>query len=71
MLTSETIKISGMSCNHCVSSVEEALKQLQVEKYNVKIGSVKVEYNSEKLTKAEIMNAIEESGYEVIKNSLT
>lgn len=65
-MTAETIKISGMTCNHCVKSVDEAIKPLPVEKYEVKIGSLYVEYDPEKLTEEQIINAIEDSGYEVI-----
>lgn len=65
-MTAETIKISGMTCNHCVKSVEEAIKHLPVEKHEVKIGSLYVEYDSEKLTKEQIIKAIEDTGYEII-----
>ncbi len=67
-MTAETIKISGMTCNHCVKSVDEAIKQLPIEKHEVKIGSLYVEYDSEKLTKEQIINAIEASGYEITNN---
>jgi copper chaperone len=60
-----TFKISGMTCNHCIKSIDEAIKQLSVEKYDVRMGSLYVEYNPEKLTKEQIVNAIEEAGYKV------
>lgn len=62
----ETIKISGMTCNHCIKSVEDAIKQLPVNKYEVELGSLYVEYDQEKLTEQQISEAIEESGYEII-----
>jgi copper chaperone len=68
-MTAETIKISGMTCNHCVKSVEEAIKQLPVEKYEVKIGSLYVEYDSEKIIKEQIINAVEDIGYEITINN--
>lgn len=66
-MQAETIKITGMSCNHCVKSVEDAIKQLPADKYEVKIGSLYVEYDQAKLTKQQIIKTIEESGYEVIQ----
>jgi len=68
-MTVETIKISGMTCNHCVKSVDEAIKQLPVKKYEVKIGSLYVEYDSDKLTKEQIIAAVEDIGYEIISNN--
>jgi len=65
----ENIKIQGMTCNHCVKSVESALSGLPVEKYEVKIGSAYVEYDPVKLTKKQITDAIEDMGYEVINNN--
>lgn len=65
----EEIKLSGMSCSHCVKSVESALSVLPVEKYDVKQGSAYVEYDPEKLSKKQITDAIEDAGYEVIKNN--
>lgn len=65
----EEIKIAGMTCNHCIKSVDEAIKLLPVEKYEVKLGSLNVEYIPEKIERKEIINAISGSGYEVINNS--
>lgn len=67
-MTIETIEISGMTCNHCIKSVEEAIKLLPVEKYEVKLGSLYVEYNPEKIERLVIINAISDSGYDVINN---
>lgn len=65
----EEFKLSGMSCSHCIKSVENALSVLPVEKYDVKIGSLYVEYIPEKIERKEIIKAISDSGYEVINNS--
>lgn len=53
-----------MSCGHCVKSVEEALKNLPLEKYKVEIGSASVEFDEDKISKEKIINAINETGYE-------
>lgn len=68
-MQAETIKIIGMSCDHCVKSIGEAVKKLPVEKYEVKLGSLYIEYNPEKIERNEIINAISESGYDVVNNS--
>jgi copper chaperone len=68
IMREENIKIQGMTCNHCVKSVESALRALPVEKYEVKIGSTYVEYDPVKLTKEQITDSIEDIGYEIINN---
>ncbi len=68
-MITETINIAGMSCNHCIKSIDEAIKKLPVDKYEVKLGSLYVEYNSEKIERNEIINAISDSGFDVINSS--
>jgi len=68
-MITETINIAGMTCNHCIKSVDEAIRKLPVDKYEVKLGSLYVEYNPEKIGRNEIINAITESGYNVVNNS--
>jgi len=59
-------KIEGMSCHHCVMAVQKNLSQLHLKKYEVNIGSAKVEFN-EVVTKEEmIVKAIEHAGYKVV-----
>lgn len=67
-MISETINIAGMTCSHCIKSVDEAIKMLPVDKYEVKLGSLYVEYNPDKIERNEIINAISESGYDLINN---
>ena len=60
------IKIEGMSCNHCVSHVKEALENIQ----DVNVLEVNLE-NKNALVETEVdnnilINAIEEEGYDVI-----
>jgi copper chaperone len=68
-MITETINISGMTCNHCIKSVDEAIKMLPVDKYEVKLGSLYVEYNPDKIERNEIINAVSDSGYVVVNNS--
>ena len=59
--------IEGMSCNHCVMSVEKQLSKLDLNEFKVEIGSAKVEYDETKIDEKVIIKAIEEAGYKVIQ----
>jgi len=63
----KTFKIDGMSCHHCVMSVEKNLSKLNLNELKVNIGSADVNYDENKISETEIIKAIEESGYKVIK----
>ena len=63
----KSFKIDGMSCNHCVMSVQKKLLKLQLNKIKVDIGSVDIEYDEFKVNESEIIQAIEEVGYKVVK----
>ncbi len=61
------MKVSGMSCGHCVGAVTGALKKLDgVDVENVAVGSATVNYDSAVTTRAEINRAIEDAGFEVV-----
>lgn len=62
----ETLKLTGMSCGHCVKSVEKALSELPIQNTKVEINSVNIEYDEEKISHEKIVEAISEAGYEVI-----
>jgi copper chaperone len=62
----ETINVSGMSCGHCVKSVQNALSILPIENSKVEINHVEVEYDENKVSHEQIAEAIEEAGYEVV-----
>lgn len=65
-MKNETIQVQGMSCNHCVNSIEGALKNLGVQgKVDLAGGTVSVEYDEIKLNLETIKDAIEEEGYTV------
>jgi copper chaperone len=66
-MQNETLKVEGMSCSHCVNSIEGALKTLgAIGKVDLANGTVAVEYEENKLTLDTIKEAIEEQGYEVV-----
>jgi copper chaperone len=60
-------KIDGMSCSHCVMAVEKELDKLDVKKKKVEIGSVKIEFDPDKVSEEDINNSIREAGYTVIE----
>jgi len=66
---SSTIKVKGMSCQHCVMSVTKSLTQLEGIK-NVQVDLAKGEVrfdNVKEVASNEIEKAIEEAGYEVLR----
>lgn len=63
-----TIKIEGMSCQHCVMAVKKAIDKLGgVSKSDVSVGSANVNYDESKVKKEAIEAAIENAGYKVKK----
>ncbi|MDR3284784.1 MAG: copper chaperone CopZ [Treponema sp.] len=63
-----TLKVNGMSCEHCVKAVTQAAKSLAgVQKVTVdlKAGDAAIEYDPAKTSLDAIKAAIEDQGYEV------
>lgn len=63
------LKVSGMTCGHCVKAVENALNELEgIEQTEVQLddGTVKVTFDPAKSDETTIKNAIEDQGYDVI-----
>ena len=60
------LKIDGMSCGHCVSAVDKALKAVNgVQVEQVAIGSATVSYDPATTSTEKITRAIEDEGYSV------
>lgn len=65
-MTEQTIRIQGMTCNHCVMSVRRALAALNgVEVEDVQIGNAVVRFDGSDEKREEIDSAIENAGYNV------
>jgi copper chaperone len=61
-----TLQVNGMSCQHCINSIEQGLKEIGASgQVDLKANSVAVEYDETKLTLDTIKEAIEDQGYEV------
>jgi copper chaperone len=66
-MQSVILKVQGMSCGHCVSSVEGAVRKLgATAKVDLNGGLVTVEYDDNKLNLDAIKATIEDQGYDVI-----
>jgi len=65
-----TLKVKGMSCQHCVMSVTKALSQLEGIK-NVQVDLAKGEVrfdNTKDVASNRIEKAISDAGYEVVQS---
>jgi len=63
-----TVRVKGMSCQHCVMSVTKALGQLEGIK-NVQVDLAKGEVrfdNSKEIALSRVEKAISDAGYEVL-----
>lgn len=61
------LKVEGMSCGHCVNSIEGALKKIgATAKVDLNAKSVSVDFDEAKLSLAAIKETIEEQGYDVV-----
>ncbi|MBQ4164674.1 MAG: heavy-metal-associated domain-containing protein [Turicibacter sp.] len=62
------LKVNGMSCQHCVNAVNDAVTKLvgvKQVKVDLKEKLVEVEYNEEITNKLLIVECIEEQGFDV------
>ncbi|GAB6992351.1 copper ion binding protein [Paenibacillus pini] len=65
-MKNEVLNVKGMSCGHCVNSIEGALKEIGAKgKVDLNSETVTVEFDENKLSIDKIKDAIEEQGYEV------
>jgi len=61
-----TLQVQGMSCQHCVNSIEGALKEIgALGKVDLKNESVEVSFDENRISIERIREAIEEQGYDV------
>ncbi|MBL5767475.1 copper chaperone CopZ [Heyndrickxia sporothermodurans] len=63
-----TLRVNGMSCNHCVNSIEGSVGKLQgvkTVKVHLDAGTVDVEFNPSDVSLNEIKETIDDQGYDV------
>ncbi|HIW33647.1 MAG TPA: copper ion binding protein [Candidatus Paenibacillus intestinavium] len=62
------LKVDGMSCGHCVNSVEKALQAIGTKaKVDLASKKVTVQYDESKVSATTIVAAIEDQGYDVVQ----
>jgi len=64
-----TLKVEGMSCQHCVNAVEGSLGKLEgvsTVKVELDKGTVNIDFDPEKVTKDKMKDTIEDQGYDVL-----
>jgi len=60
----EELKITGMSCNHCVMSLRKELSKIPgLEVKDVRIGAALVSFDESKVSAAQLRSAVEEAGF--------
>lgn len=61
----ETLKVSGMSCQHCVASVTKALEELTgIEDVTVSLEAGEVSYTSNGTERQTVKDAISSIGFD-------
>ena len=68
-MATATLKIQGMTCNHCVMRVAKALKAVpgvQDAKVELQNGEAVVTYDDAKITPEKLSFAIVDAGYKVV-----
>jgi copper chaperone len=63
-MTSLSLKIDGMSCGHCVMSVQKALRALDgVDVQQVLVGSAQLQFDPARRKVDDILEAIRDQGF--------
>jgi copper chaperone CopZ len=58
------LEIDGMSCDHCVAAVADALGELPgVKVDDVRLGAARLSYEPNQVSPQQIMLAVEDAGY--------
>ncbi len=61
-----SLKIDGMTCQHCVASVKKAVDGVEgVSSSDIAIGAAKVVYDEKKTSRDSIVSAVKNAGYSV------
>lgn len=67
-MATKTLNVQGMSCGHCVNSIEGSVGELngvETVKVHLQDGKVDVTFDSKKVDLKDITEVIEEQGYDV------
>ena len=59
-----SLTIEGMSCGHCVAAVDQALRGLEsVRLESLTIGAATLEFDETRVSKADVLDAVDDAGY--------
>ena len=67
-MADKTLHVQGMSCGHCVNSIEGSVGELngvETVKVHLQDGQVDVTFDPKKVDLKDITEVIEEQGYDV------
>ena len=70
-MTKELLKVEGMTCQHCVQTITDALGKIDgINKVAVDLDKkeVQVDYNEQRTSLQQISDKIVEVGFELVKN---
>lgn len=65
-MTTTTLKISGMTCGHCVRTVTEALEQVdgvESARVDLQAGRAVIDYDAKRTSSRALANAVMDEGY--------
>jgi len=68
-MSTSTLKIQGMTCNHCVMRVAKALKAVpgvQDAQVDLKKGEAVVTYDESSVTREKLTFAVADAGYKIV-----
>jgi copper chaperone len=69
-VTSQVLKIEGMSCSHCVKAVTLALQHVPgVEVKRVDVGRAEVAIDESVATRGQLAEAVEDAGFRLLDAS--
>lgn len=61
-----TLKLGGLTCQHCVSTVKQAIEGLEgVQSAEVEIESARVNFDDSAVSRDQIEDAVIKAGYKV------
>jgi len=65
-MKTQTLKIEGMDCGHCVMSVRKELSKISgLTVQDVQIGSASVQFDETLVKESDLVKAVDEAGYKL------
>ncbi len=65
-MTTQTFRVKGMTCNHCVMAVKKAIGAVNgVSSVDISLADGMVTVTGTDVSKEDVIRAIEDAGYEV------